>query len=242
MTLPIGMGNSALVTDALGERPAARFLTASGLLSTVPAAATGLSVWTDTDTDAEQRTGLVHLAVNDLATALQALSQWAHPRRPYRWGVVLGGMGVLVLGAGGWFGSHLARAHEVGVDTNAFQGAPTEWTLFNEESRDSDATVWAASADGIVLVITGNRLLLGTATDLHVLANTLPRRSIGQRPHRRRIHPIPWRRGRFDTRAGAVVPGPAAARRPVYQARSTATATEVRRHEERALPTNSVRS
>jgi hypothetical protein len=65
---PLGCWTGALVADLSGERAAARRLTATGVLLTGPAIATGLSDWTDT-TGAERRIGFFHLAANLTTTA-----------------------------------------------------------------------------------------------------------------------------------------------------------------------------
>ena len=123
------------------------------MLAVLPAAATGLSDWTDTD-GAEQKVGTAHLLANMAATTFFSAAWVARATRRYRWATALTGCGATAMGAGGWLGGHLAYAFGVGVDTNAFEGGPTEWTAVVEGSRRADQAVWpgAVAAVGVVLV------------------------------------------------------------------------------------------
>ena len=70
VTLPIGAVVSAIAFDLTGShRDASRRLIGYGILSAVPAAATGLSDWGDTE-GAERRVDLVHSMSNTVGLAL----------------------------------------------------------------------------------------------------------------------------------------------------------------------------
>jgi uncharacterized membrane protein len=120
VALPIGAWTSASALDALGERSAARKLTAFGCLAALPTAVAGAADWMTT-TAAPRRTGLVHAAVND-AALLTYLSSWRARRRGH-WmrGAMLSLAGAGLLGLGGWLGGHLAYSQGVGVDTEEFE-------------------------------------------------------------------------------------------------------------------------
>ena len=90
--LPIGFWTSAWVLDIIGPRryrDAAGCWWASGVLSAIPAAATGAADWSDT-TGRTTRVGLVHAAANGSAVALY-LGSWLARRRGHTArGVALG--------------------------------------------------------------------------------------------------------------------------------------------------------
>ena len=75
--LPIGLWTSTLALDliGLGKTKAARTLVGLGVLSALPALASGLSDWVDTD-EAEARVGLVHATTNSIAVVCFSLSWW----------------------------------------------------------------------------------------------------------------------------------------------------------------------
>ena len=120
VAVPIGAWTSATVLDLVGERSAARKLTALGCLAAVPTAAAGAADWSST-TGAQRRTGLVHAAVNDAALTTYLLSWRARRRGHWLRGIMLSLVGGGLLGAGGWLGGHLAYSQGVGVDTSEFR-------------------------------------------------------------------------------------------------------------------------
>jgi len=120
VAVPIGAWASVSVLDVLGEGPAARKLTALGILTALPTAAAGAADWATT-TGAARRTGLVHAALND-AALLTYLVSWRARRRGHSMrGAMLSLAGGGLLGLGGWLGGHLAFSQGVGVDTEDFQ-------------------------------------------------------------------------------------------------------------------------
>ena len=127
VALPIGAWTSASALDALGERSAARKLTAFGCLVAVPTAVAGSADWATT-TGAPRRTGLVHAAVNDAALLTYLLSWRARRRGHWMRGAVLSLVGGGMLGVGGWLGGHLAYSQGVGVDTEDFQQRAAQTT------------------------------------------------------------------------------------------------------------------
>ena len=80
VAVPIGAFTGAVVLDLTGrEQSAARTLVGLGLLSSVPAAAAGLTDWSDTR-GAERRVGLAHLALNVAGLGVIAAS-WLSRRK-----------------------------------------------------------------------------------------------------------------------------------------------------------------
>jgi uncharacterized membrane protein len=242
VSAPIGCWTGALVADAIGEARAARLLTAVGVLTAVPVAATGASDWADT-TGAEQRVGLVHLATNLTATAFYAGSWWARSRGRHGLGVVLGLGGAALASSAGWLGGHLAYGLGVGVDTNAFEGGPTQWTAVGGD-LDREAAVSAGEAAGVGLVlIRPDREPGSVPKPLSVLANRCSHRGGPLAEGRLSGNCIqcPWHLSEFDVASGRVRRGPAVVAQPVYEVRDTDGGLQVRRDEPRSLRLNSVR-
>ncbi len=243
VSAPIGCWTGALVADLAGEPRAGRILTGLGALSALPVAATGASDWADT-TGAEQRVGVAHLSLNLAATVCYAASWWARRRDRHRLGVGLGLAGAALATAAGWLGGHLAYALGVGVDTNAFDGGPTEWTAVSGQSADS-GPVSSGSAAGVSLVIVrsdpdvANR---GERPPL-VLANRCSHRG-GPLAEGELVGDClrcPWHGSEFGTTTGRVRRGPATMGQPAYQARLQAGVLQIRRDEPRTLRVNPVR-
>jgi nitrite reductase/ring-hydroxylating ferredoxin subunit/uncharacterized membrane protein len=237
VSAPIGCWTGAMVADVFGERRAARLLTAAGVLSAVPVAATGLSDWADT-TGAEQRVGVVHMALNVTATALYTASWWARSRRRDGWGIALGTGGALLASTAGWLGGHLAYGLGVGVDTNAFAGGPTDWATVKEDRPGLEPlSAGAVSGVGVVVVRPAD------AGGPHVLANRCSHRG-GPLAEGELVDGCircPWHLSEFALETGEVRRGPAVIPQPVYETRLSGEDLQARRDEPRSLRLNSAR-
>ena len=237
---PIGMLGSASLLDLTGRRRAAQTLVGAGLLTILPAALTGLSDWTDTS-GAERRVGLVHMASNTVASALYLMS-WRSRRRDHHFrGAALSLLGASALTAGGWLGGHLSYALGVGVDTNAFSAGPTEWTALQGASAAD------LEADGSpVRAVAGSSAVVASRQPdgVRVLAERCSHRGgpLSEGSVDGSCITCPWHGSRFDLDTGAVVQGPAVVGQPAYEVRESGGAVEVRRDEQRALRTNSVKA
>ena len=231
---PIGCWTSAHLLDLSGRSEAAQTLVGAGVLAVVPTAVTGLSDWADT-TGAEQRVGFVHLALNTAATACYARSWWV--RRRGRSGVAPAVAGGLLATAAGWLGGHLAHSLGVGVDTNAFDGGPVDWTPLEGEVRVAGDGLGSAQADGVALVV------IREDSKTRALGNRCSHRGGPLSDGRLEDGCIvcPWHASRFDVDTGAVRQGPAVVPQPTYETRQRGPGVEVRRAEPRSLRTNSTR-
>ncbi|MBV9660818.1 MAG: Rieske (2Fe-2S) protein [Acidimicrobiales bacterium] len=239
VAVPLGMWSAALVADIAGDPETARRLTAVGVAAVVPASVTGLSDWLDT-AGVEQRVGVVHMAANVAATGLMSAGWLARRVGRRRAGSMLGAAGLVVAAGGGWLGGHLAYGLGVGVDTNAFDGGPTEWTdLTVETSGEKSSGVRAGYAEGVGMVVIDADEGGGPRA---VLANRCSHR--GGPLAEGEVHGscvrCPWHGSQFDIATGAVTRGPAAVAQPAYQLRRRGAGWQVRRDEPRALRTNSV--
>lgn len=130
VTVPIGawLGASWVdFTTGPSGRTAASRLVGLGILAAGPTALAGASDWLDT-LKGERRVGLLHALGNDVALSLYIASWLARRRGRHVRGKALALAGAGMLGVSGWLGGHLSYALGVGVDTTAFQTAPTDWT------------------------------------------------------------------------------------------------------------------
>lgn len=120
--LPLGCWTSGTILDLVagrgGRRPAQQ-LTGIGLLAAVPTMVTGLSEWAETSAG-NRRVGFVHAAANVVAFGLYTGSWAARRRGRHSVGVALGLAGGATAAAGGFLGSHLALARNVGSRDPAF--------------------------------------------------------------------------------------------------------------------------
>ncbi len=230
---PLGCWVGALTADLTGEPGAARKLTGAGLLLALPAGATGLADWTDT-TGAEQRVGFVHLIANTTAAALYFASWRARCRNAHAAGVAFGLAGAVTAASAGWLGGHLSYAMGVGVDTNAFDGGPNEWTLV-KRSASNPRTGWAAGVP-LLIVERGDTVV--------VLADRCSHRGgpLSGGTINGDCVICPWHASRFSFHDGSVEAGPAVAPQAIYETRLVDEQLYVRRDEVRTLRLNPSRA
>ncbi|WP_430791732.1 Rieske 2Fe-2S domain-containing protein [Actinoplanes sp. G11-F43] len=131
--LPVGAFMSAAVLDLVPSRSstrAATILIATGLAGVAPAAAAGLVDWSEMTRD-RKRVGLVHAAVNTVATGLYVGSLIARLTGHTTRGKALAYAGLSVAGAGAFLGGHLSYAQGGGISHAAPEVAriPEEWTV-----------------------------------------------------------------------------------------------------------------
>src|SRR6476619_231299 len=127
--LPIGFWTSAFTLDLLGgrkHRATSQRLVGIGVLSALPAIATGATDWSDA-TDEERRVGLVHAALNTAALACFTASWLARRRGRHARGVLWGLAGSTVATGGGYLGGHLTQRMGLGIDNTTFDDVPARW-------------------------------------------------------------------------------------------------------------------
>lgn len=236
VTVPLGAWVSAAVLDSVGEADAARRTTGFGVLTALPAAATGLSDWAETGA-AEQRVGLVHAAVNDLGIGLFAASWFARRRGARRAGIALSTLGLATVSVGGWLGGHLTYAQGVGVDTTAFQRYPDDWSDVGAVGDFPEGRPVPVAVGEVWFVV------VRRGADLHAIADRCTHR--GAPLHEGTVVDgcieCPWHGSRFALADGAVVRGPATRPQPELETRVREGRVELRRAAEpRALRKNPV--
>jgi nitrite reductase/ring-hydroxylating ferredoxin subunit/uncharacterized membrane protein len=227
VALPIGAWTSASLLDLVGGRRgrgAADTLVAAGIVSALPTALTGLNDWSDLE-QRQRRVGLVHASANSAALTLYVASLLARRRGRRLTGGVLALMGAAAMSAGGYLGGHLAYRLGAGMNRNAFEELPEEWTPVADlaELPDGEPSLRSAGSLDILMVRRGERVdaLLDRCNHL------------GGPLHEGRIEGdtvvCPWHASTFRLADGEVVHGPASAPQPTFEVRAAAGKVEVRR-------------
>lgn len=227
--IPIGFWAAAGVLDLVGGRryaAAARSLVGLGLLSAVPAAASGTTDWTTTR-GRTQRLGFVHLVGNVAGIALQASSYLARRRDHPAAGRMLGAIGLGFTGAAAYLGGHLSYVRGVGVNHTAFQTARPGWidvAAAADLTADTPARV-SASGVPVVLVPRGDQIYALSATCVHA-GGPLDQGTLVDDDCLR----CPWHGSVFRLPDGGAVVGPATTDQPRWETRVSAGRVQVRIH------------
>ena len=108
-------GSAGLLDLMRGHERSADALVATGLVTAVPSAATGLADWTDMHQQ-QQRVGLVHAATNSFAVLCYTASLTARAAGNRPLGKTFGFLGLGALGVGGYLGGHLAYQQAAGAN------------------------------------------------------------------------------------------------------------------------------
>lgn len=229
VVVPIGSWTGAAVLDLVRGREGARsseLLIALGVAGAVPAVATGLSDWAESERSRGEvrRVGLLHGATNSTALALHVASLVARRRGRHAAGVRLSRSGFCVLTVGDWLGGHLAFARGVGVNRAAFDEAPERWTQVLGAGGVGDghaARARAGDADIVIVRRAGAVYALADRCS-HCGGSLSSGRLVGDSIQ------CPRNATRFRLRDGAIVIGPSAYPQPVFEARERAGHVEVR--------------
>jgi nitrite reductase/ring-hydroxylating ferredoxin subunit/uncharacterized membrane protein len=240
VALPLGAWTSASVLDLLPGRrntDSARRLIGLGLLTSLPTAFAGASDWRDT-AGPERRVGLVHAVGAWTSIALYAAS-WkkrGHGTAGRLAGKALALAGAATLTATGYLGGHLSYGYGIGVDTNAFDSGPQDWTRVAGLSELAEGKLTQVHAAGVAL------LLVRRGGDVHALADRCSHRGgpLSDGELSGDCVTCPWHGSAFSLADGEVVSGPATLPQPTYEVRVDGDDVLVRRTEERALRTNPV--
>ena len=227
--LPIGTYTSAVLLDWLGgdgAESAADRLIAMGLAFTVPAAATGMTEWADSEVGDEEvrRVGLVHAVTNVGATALFGASLAARRSGARGTGKLLALAGAGVLGASGFLGGHLAFANGIGVDQTAFQEPPEDWTAALLESDLPEGESRYAEVGGVGV------LVARISGEVHAISNRCSHRGgpLDEGELADGCVTCPWHGSIFRLADGGVERGPAAYPQPAWQVRVRAGTIELK--------------
>lgn len=224
--VPMGAWLAAGYLDLAGGDQAGRAaqgLVGFGMAAAVPASLSGASDWSYT-TGAERRVGLVHASGNYLALAMYAGSWMARRGGRNGTGKALAMAGMATVSVTGWLGGHLAYARGVGVDTTAFQVAPTEWTdVIAEADLEPDTPTQVHAAGNPVM-------LLLTKGELFAMGDRCTHRGapLHEGGFADGCITCPWHGSTFQVSDGQVLRGPATRSQPVYETRTRYGSVQVR--------------
>lgn len=226
---PIGLSVGATLLDLFGDerdRPAARRLLGTALLTVAPTAASGVADWSSLGARRRpKRVGLVHASANVGAT-LAYLGSWLARRRGHHGvGTTLALVGGASLVVGGYLGGHLAYVEGIGVNRNLdHEPSPGDWTDAGA-AGGLDGGPMRAEVEGQAVVIarrpTGEVAAMG-ATCSH-LAGALDEGELDGDCIVCLLHG-----SMFRLADGSVAAGPATVDQPPYDARVVEGRVQVR--------------
>jgi uncharacterized membrane protein len=129
--IPIGLWVFAVVADLVhtgGGGPAwkqvAWYCIGGGIIGALLAAVPGLVDLTSISAGKVRKVALTHMTVNLIVVGLFGLSFWWRTRDPFGgWPAAISGIGLLLLGLGGWLGGELVFVHGMGVEAAGATGS-----------------------------------------------------------------------------------------------------------------------
>jgi nitrite reductase/ring-hydroxylating ferredoxin subunit/uncharacterized membrane protein len=227
--LPMGSWTSGVLLDWFGgegAEGAADGLIGAGLLSAVPAVATGYSDWADTEimSDAVRRVGAVHAACNATAAVLFGSSLALRASGSRGAGKLLGLVAFGAIGAGGYLGGHLTYAEGVGVNVATYEDYPEDWTQALADAALGEGEMRAVDIGGVSI------LIARWQGQVHALSNTCVHRGgpLDEGELSDGCVSCPWHNSVFRLDDGSVERGPAAFPQPSLEARVRDGSIEVR--------------
>ena len=129
--IPIGLWVFAVVADLVylgcggaAWKEVARYCIGGGLVGALLAAVPGLVDLTSIPPGNVRKIALTHMTVNLIVVALFGLSLWLRTTDPLGgWPAAISGIGLLLLGFGGWLGGELVFVHGMGVEAAEAKGS-----------------------------------------------------------------------------------------------------------------------
>jgi nitrite reductase/ring-hydroxylating ferredoxin subunit/uncharacterized membrane protein len=225
--LPLGCWSSAVLLDLFpATQRASATLVGTGLLASLPSAATGLADWSALHRH-QQRVGLVHAASQVGAASLFGLSLLARAAGRHGNGKVLAAGGLAVATAGAYLGGHLALRLGAGASHAEPVGhlAGLGWhDLCPLDELPQDRPVRRQLGYLSLLALRkGDEVLVLSDHCAH----------LGGPLHQGRIVTAdgqacvtcPWHGSTFRLTDGSVVHGPATARQPAFESRVASSGT-----------------
>ncbi|OBB95185.1 (2Fe-2S)-binding protein [Mycobacterium sp. 852002-40037_SCH5390672] len=220
-SVPTGAVATTLVMDAVSALPGSaarlregsRFALGVALVGSLGAAATGVTDWQHTH-EQSRRIGLVHGALNVIATALYAASWWDRRRGRHRRGMASSAVGYgLTLGSG-YLGGALVFGSGTGVDRSGPRLSGDRWmAVLAATALDGQPQRVAVNGVGVVLYRSDGRIIAVGEHCPHLGAPM----SDGWIDRGRIV--CPWHGSRFACGSGDVLRGPATTALPHYPVR-----------------------
>jgi uncharacterized membrane protein len=128
--IPIGLWVFAVVADVVhmvrggpAWKEVAQYCIGGGIVGALVAAVPGLVDLTSISAGKVRKAALTHMTVNLIAVGLFGLSLWLRTTDPLGgWAAAISGVGLLLLGLGGWLGGELVFVHGMGVEAAEAKG------------------------------------------------------------------------------------------------------------------------
>ncbi|MGE3270969.1 MAG: Rieske 2Fe-2S domain-containing protein [Chloroflexota bacterium] len=232
---PAGSWLTAAVLDFAGEKRGAQTAIGFGVLTALPAAASGLVDWGYTEGRA-RRMGLMHAALNSGALSMYLLSWLARRGGHQTVGVTFSTAGLATMTVAAYLGGEISYALGQGVNRNAWspevQDALDELDDFQavadfDELREGRLHAAEMEIEGasipLVMMRRGREVLTLNATCSHQGGPLAEGRLVDEW-----CVECPWHASRFDFRDGSVTDGPAAYPQPRFETRVRNGKVEVR--------------
>lgn len=225
--LPLGCWTSAVLLDFFpSARRASSTLIATGLIASLPSAATGLADWSALHRH-QQRVGIVHAAWQVGAVSLFGLSLLTRAAGWDTDGRVLAAAGLLAATAGAYLGGHLALRLGAGA-SHADQVGHLSQLGWHDLCGLADLPDGRPVRRQLGYL---SLLALRQGTTVHVLSDHCAH--LGGPLHQSRVVTVkgeacvscPWHGSTFRLSDGSVVHGPATARQPAFESRITEEGT-----------------
>jgi nitrite reductase/ring-hydroxylating ferredoxin subunit len=223
---PAGSWLTAAVLDGVGNEDGARTAIGFGILSALPAAASGLVDWGYTESRS-RRLGLMHAALNSAALTCYTASWLARRSGHGGLGVTLSTVGLGLVSTGAYLGGEISYTLGFGINRNAWSPEVEdlsdklddfqEVAAFDDlrEGRVNAATLTIDGEDiPLILLLRGREVLALNGTCSHMGAPLAEGRIVEEW-----CVECPWHGSRFDFRDGEAVKGPAAYPQPRFETR-----------------------
>jgi nitrite reductase/ring-hydroxylating ferredoxin subunit len=223
---PAGSWLTAAVLDAVGDDDGAQTAIGFGILTALPAAASGLADWVYTSGRA-RRAGLAHAALNGAALTCFTVSWLARKGGHRTLGVLFSSTGLATMTVAAYLGGEISYTLGQGVNRNAWspEVGDTSDALDDfrpvarfDDLREGRLTAAELEVDGtkipLVLMLRGREVLALNGTCSH-LGGPLAEGKLVEEW----CVECPWHGSRFDFRDGEVVRGPAAYPQPRFETR-----------------------
>lgn len=228
--VPVGAWTVAAVLDMIGAEEGAGVAIGIGLLGAVGSAVTGLTDWSETE-DRARKVGVVHAALNVIATGMYTASFFMRKSRRRRQGAVAMSMlGYAISGAAAYLGGHLVFGEQIGVDHTATADSrkPEKFrqVMAAAELREDKPAYVEAEGVGIVLVKRGERIFALTNTCPHLGGPLAEGKLVGDAIQ------CPWHQSELALEDGHVVNGPTTFPARCFDVRVRAGQIEVRARSE----------
>lgn len=233
--LPAGSWMTAAILDIVGDKKGADTVIGFGILTSLPAAASGIVDWSYT-TGRSRRVGLMHAALNSVALSCYTLSWLARKGGSRGVGVTLSTVGLGSLSLAAFLGGELSYALGQGVNRRAW--SPDVSDQIEEiydfkpvaklaDVREGRITAAEIEVEGqkipLVLMKRGREVLAIDGVCSHVGAPLAEGKLVDEW-----CVECPWHGSRFDFRDGTVVRGPAAYPQPKFEVRIVGETVEAR--------------